>query len=509
MQFLLCLLAAAAVRGTVIDDATGKPIAGAEVRLALPPGAEVVAETSSDENGDFTFDNPPSGAYVLAAAKDTYLDLPQNSFVHSRISVRPGSEIRVTLPLTRAAVITGKVLDASGRPVRQARVVSVLRRAGPDGVRLIPSAYGAGVDDRGSYRLFGLPPGRHLIAATPAGGPPFLPVYFPGVTDPAKAEPVNLRAGEVRASIDFAVWSSSSATITGRVTGRPEEWADRGVAVSIFPAGGYAAPLQMVNAGRDGRFRFEGVPSGSYVVVAAGPVHGYSTMWSIYDAGMRSGRIQLDAGAGSGGEVEIALSGSVPLEGELTTEGGGTCHSPAQVGLDPLEPVAGPPPVARSDAQGRFRFAELAPVRYRVFTSGLKPGCFVKELRLGGKEMSETLIPDGVSRLRIILTTQSGTVYGRTAAPQATVILTRLGADGEIEPDQKLFAAAGKDGEYRVDPVGPGRYLAIAMRKATSNHYLDPLFWADHKEQSVRAVVEPGANVRVDLPVLVPRENWR
>src|ERR1700674_3754341 len=57
---------AGTVRGTVTNGTTGKAASGIEVILIqLQGGMQPVANTKSDANGEFTFDNPGIGAQPM------------------------------------------------------------------------------------------------------------------------------------------------------------------------------------------------------------------------------------------------------------------------------------------------------------------------------------------------------------------------------------------------------------------------------------------------------------
>ena len=91
---------------------------------------------------------------------------------------RLGETVEVALQLQKGAVITGKVLDASGEPLADARIMAMHRfnAGGPGGSvpRLMPAAGGMQqTNDLGEFRVASLAPGEYYIAAMPQGGMPF------------------------------------------------------------------------------------------------------------------------------------------------------------------------------------------------------------------------------------------------------------------------------------------------------------------------------------------------
>lgn len=67
------------VRGTVREDATGAPIAGAAIR-ALDAGGRGVAELFSDERGRFILRLPAAASYRLSASRLGYAPTTTDSF---------------------------------------------------------------------------------------------------------------------------------------------------------------------------------------------------------------------------------------------------------------------------------------------------------------------------------------------------------------------------------------------------------------------------------------------
>ena len=74
----------------------------------------------------------------------------------------------VDLRLTRGGVITGHVHDEDGEALPRA-LVTVQRYQYVGGERQLRPAGADQTDDRGQYRVFGLPPGDYYVSATTTG----------------------------------------------------------------------------------------------------------------------------------------------------------------------------------------------------------------------------------------------------------------------------------------------------------------------------------------------------
>jgi len=140
----------ATVEGTVVD-ATGLPILGAEVE-ARESGRRLAA-AFSDEAGLYHLDRV-SGRLVIRASA------PGHGAAESEVTIREAEEGRtLEVPFTLSPAggsLSGRVVDASGRPVRGAEVEA--RGAAGVGAR-------ATTDDLGRFRLGGVPDGAVRVVA--------------------------------------------------------------------------------------------------------------------------------------------------------------------------------------------------------------------------------------------------------------------------------------------------------------------------------------------------------
>lgn len=506
----------APIHGRVLDGDSDEPVASASVRLLRWPDREEIAEAETDREGRFAFGDVPRGRYLLEAAKTGYFDpLPQAA--RGRIIAVPGAgEEAIELALVRTAVITGKVFDAAGRPVRGLQVLAVVRRAYPGGIRLTPQGARTLTDDQGAYRLWGLPPGIYtVLLARPlqetASGA-FVPVYYPGVAAPKQAQFFRLRPGETRSGADF--WlppEDAPAEVKGSVTGIPAEWAGRSVQVYLASREGVPAAIQAVVAGADGRFAFPRVAPGSYEVVALGPVAGRGPFGPLTGAGARQGRREVEVGAGAV-ELEVALAEPVVVAGravlDRAAEGAAACHAGAEVRLEPegFAPQVRAP-AARISAEGRFEIRGVFPGRYRLAVLGLKSGCFLNEIRTAGPGVAMeggALVVAGAAapQVTLVLTARGATVDGRVISPEgkpvagAMVLVVRHGSFAEAA--ESRAAVADAEGRYKLEGIPPGRYRVLALRKVASEEYLDPLFWQE-EAGGFDITLEAGSVTTADL----------
>jgi hypothetical protein len=234
---------------------------------------------TSNGEGRYELRNLPAGAYKLVVSKTGFITLEfgqRRPFESAAtITVAEGQAATGNVALIRGGAIFGRVLDQAGDPSVGTRV-QVMRVRTEDGRRRL-LAVGAGdqTDDTGAFRVYGLPPGDYLVAASTGlidavkRDPP---VYFPGTMNFAEAQPITLGVG-AEASADFQI---AEAVRTARVSGVVINSSGAPIAamvnlrsdtVSMGP--GSESALQLHDdAAADGTFSIQNVPPGPYSLTA-------------------------------------------------------------------------------------------------------------------------------------------------------------------------------------------------------------------------------------------------
>src|SRR5712691_3929547 len=185
------------VTGRVIADDTNEPVVNA--RVGVVSGALGAPVVLTDAAGRFEI-AVASDRSALVASKTGY----------ARSEVTPAAGTPIEIRLRRAAAISGRVVDEFGDPVPNARLLAeTVPRSGAT-TRITVQTI---TDDRGEYRLSGLPAGvfavsmvRITLASTTGQdrrGPQ--QIYYPGAATLRDAEALPLGVGEDRSGIDFVV----------------------------------------------------------------------------------------------------------------------------------------------------------------------------------------------------------------------------------------------------------------------------------------------------------------
>ena len=194
------------------------------------------SSVKTDSNGRFQFSNVAAGQYTVTAEREGHGGPPPSSSTgaeagragifryynawvagsHSFVlNDRPlaGDSKNVTveaqqqpaeisLTLTPAGVISGRVRDADGKLLVNAPIQIVsLPPPGASGDGPIVAT--ATTNDRGEYRAYWLLPGEYRVIASGTAGRPFSQTWFPRGAGAAEASNVTVREGEEVSNIDI------------------------------------------------------------------------------------------------------------------------------------------------------------------------------------------------------------------------------------------------------------------------------------------------------------------
>lgn len=229
------------------------------IHLMSSPGAgqSIQPRAKTDANGRFRITGVAPGQYrvgVLAAAyvnenvPSFGMGIGSLSLSGQTITLANGETIEnLEIKLKRGGVITGRVTDANGEPVieTQVRLVPVVELApmasrAPSSPPLPPpppmGIRTSATDDRGIYRIFGLPAGKYKVSVglpvrqgsfSMQTSRSFIPETFhPDTTNEAEAKIIEVKEGDEVTDVDIkAAEAERTYEISGRVvdaeTGKP------------------------------------------------------------------------------------------------------------------------------------------------------------------------------------------------------------------------------------------------------------------------------------------------
>src|SRR5579871_5085111 len=491
-----------AVTGQVIADDSGAPVANARVRLSTADRSSLAI---TDAAGRFSFASPPA-SYTISAFKSGYLR--QDRAVREPLDT-------IAIRLTRAAVISGRVVDTTGEAIPN---VPVVVRA-PEG----PATRGfaqTSTDDRGQFRAAGLPAGPVIefvqtmsLQATPQtlpnGNTIFASrqarVYFPRAQDASAAERIMLVAGEERDDVDFVVGADqtglgsvmfagqplpNASAGTGGVRGRVSTTDGRALAgaqVQLLMRGAPVA-VRATRADALGRYELANVPTGSFLVAAtkAGyePANPRDAVLPAIPTFGTARRVEIRDGETSN-DVDLELRRMGTVEGIVSDELG-----------DPVQGASVQLMRVRFD-RGRRRLAPIGTSRptddrgsYRIFD--VPAGQYLVVASVGGATAADlpgytrTYYPSARDprSAQFVAVSASQDLVGidlsLEPARTARIAGTILGADGQpnasgavqLRPDVAagelaalpVGAVIKNDGTFEFPNVPPGAYVIYVDR---------------------------------------------
>ncbi|MFB3922957.1 MAG: carboxypeptidase regulatory-like domain-containing protein [Terriglobia bacterium] len=520
----------ATLEGRVLKAGTDEPLKKASLTLRNVGGEGRPQTTSTDVGGRFVLKDIAPGRYMLWAERNGYVRQAYGQRGNDRfgitLSLAAGQSLSdLTFRLIPAAVIAGRVTDEDGEPIAGA-IVHVAQYRFREGKRdLVLAGMGDRTDDLGEYRIHGLAPGQYFISATPArewGGSPaamvqeaggkseesYPPVYYPGTSDPARATPVEVRAGEVASAIDISLMPARAVRVRGRVfnaiTGQP----GRGMSVYLRARGSSMSGFQGRGTYVDdpqGTFEIVGVTPGSYFLEAA--------WWS--EGTENSVRIPLEVGTADVDGISVVLTVPARIPGRVRVEGDAPVTlSGLQVFLAPSEWGMGPGGLEVTvKPEGTFVFPSVSDGEYRIEIWELPEDCYIKSARLAGESVLETGLRVSSGQvggsLEIVVSSAGGRAEGivtRDGQPFSGAHVV-LAPEGSKRNQMRLFKQANTDqyGRFQVRGIVPGDYRLFAWEELEPGAYQDPEFLKRFEDQGEPVRIEENGRVTAQLK-LIPGE---
>ena len=493
------------IEGRVFSAATGEPVKRASLilrRTDLTPnsgGLPVSYSTASDTGGGFAMKDIEPGKYRLSVSRTGFV----NTEYGARGPQRPGTTLslsagqhmqEVIFRLTPHAVIIGRVVDEGGEPLAYVQV-QAMRYRYLQGRKQLMSSGGAGSNDLGEYRMFGIPPGRYYLSATyranmmfeatvdrSAAQPAdedYVPTYYPGSTDASSATAVDVAAGAQVRGIDFTLSKTRTVHIKGRVinstgTGRKQ------ATLFLTPRD----QMGMFNMNRPfstdstGAFEVRGLAPGAYSLTA-----------SIYDGDRSmSMRQPVEAGANIDNLV-VTMQPGFELSGQIRVDGEAKISlSDVRVNLrtkDPSAMMFAPASNGRVKEDGAFTLSNVTMDHFNITVYGLPDGFYVKSIRKGDDDVLASGLdvskgPTGA--IDIVLSPKAGQVEGsvqndkQQPATGATVVL--IPQEKERADQMAYYKTVTSDqyGRFAIKSVDPGEYKVYAWEDLEAGAYMDPDF---------------------------------
>jgi hypothetical protein len=477
----------------------GEPARGAMVVLQPPGGVargelKNVLRTKTDDAGRFLFEKVKAGRYVLGAIAPGYVAPGETRYgpQGKTINIAEGENVdSVEIALQFGGVITGRVADSQGKPVVSESVsLSRLNAQGkPENLFLGQNGGMYATDDRGIYRLYGLPAGRYILSAgfayasnslTMTSRRVFYPkTYHPDATSEAQAKIVEVTEGAETTGVDITIGGlKKNFDATGRVTyaetGKPA--AEIEVHYGSFDPqgkriGAWGSFNEKTNA--QGEFRFQNVLPGKYGAFAGTwgiaekeNVYTEPTPFEVTDSDVSGVEIKLKRGGSISGVAFIEGVGDPAILAKLSQ----LQLLLSVISQDPVAPNQNGPAKIAADGNFRFGGVQTGKAKISLLQDSMLPSSPSRSFSVLRVERSGALQNDGIevstgeqiTGVRVVLGYGTGVVRGQVKIiggqlPDTVRLSVRaqrldssmaVGSGGQLDPR----------GQFRIESLPPGEY---------------------------------------------------
>jgi hypothetical protein len=393
-----------AIRGRILD-ADGNPVVGAAVRAVSPsPPYSVFHEAKSDGLGTFSFLNLRPGTVRVVADHD-----PDGVVSSAELHVAEGQTTELTLVLSAAGAVRGRVVDADDHPVAGA-VLSV------DGVPWIVRS--ATSDQAGAFRMTTVPDEATSLVAVARG---------------YRTERVPLPARSDQVETVVRVRLSAASPVGGDVL----DVDGNAVKARVVACEGQPAEAR-TQSSDDGTFQLPASAIGCDAVAE-------------HDQYAASDTVAVTEGR----RLSLRLKPGGSIEGVVVDDRGAGVAT-FNVGIESFAPARG-----RGNRSGGRQHVEDPGGAFRM--DKLAPGSYVLSVSAPGRAPSRSdpidVAAGAATRgVRIALSqggSVTGHVYDESHAPLAGVDLRFDSVSSAV--DSNADAKTDDAGQYRIDgaPVGP------------------------------------------------------
>jgi hypothetical protein len=541
------------IRGRVLAGDTGRPLRRARISLSAPELGRDPRTTSTSLDGRYEIAGLPAGRYTIRVTRSGYLPLVYGQ----RRPLEPGKPLqladketldRIDVTLPRASMISGQILDELAEPVADVQVYAMRSAWFQGRRRMVPMGTPARTDDAGEYRLSGLTPGTYFVMAmlretwtvTENGAEQtmgYAPTYFPGTAALTDARRVTVAVGQSASNNNFPLMPGRAGSISGTAvdsTGQP--LAFRNVAVTQEMSGPNGMMMMMMagqaNTAADGTFTIRNVAPGSYRLHTQAVRDTQTSRGSILEVAAQP--VTIDGADLK--DTNLATSSGWWLSGRVTTDTGDVpSGSPSRffVSARLVDPDGGfgpggapPPPPPPGQAGGgsipdsgrvrddwTFTVASiLGAARVRVT---LPDGWTINAVLHDGRDISETPVEmksaEEMTDVQIVVssrvTTLSGQLVDGKGAPlvDGTVIVFADEAAKWSDEYRGVRAVRpDQQGQYQIQGLPPGDYLAVAVDYVEEGVWNDPEYLESLRRHAQRLTLGETESKTLSLKPVTP-----
>lgn len=518
-------LATGSIAGAIVSSTDRAPLARARVILT----SQVLTEprvTIAGASGGYRFDRLPAGSYSLTASASGYA--PQEYGARraapaAAVPLNDGQAITgIDIALQPAGVIAGQIRDEDGRPFVGATVEALVSRF-TDGQATLVSMSTAQTDDRGQFRLTGLPAGEYYVSALDpafanvgdATGPlRYTPTYYPGVVFAEDATHVAVTVGVEPPPINFALKIIRPARVTGLLyTEDRRQLVSASLIMSPTHGEGLTSvpshDVMDVMIGGDGTFIFRNTPPGRYQIRARGEVEpGGTALFATFKVVIEGQDIT---------DVNMLLIPGASVSGSVLVEAVRTPRPAAWPGARVRAPLGdgspfGDAPTGDVRPDGSYSIRGIKAGAHVIRVEGLPFPWLLKSVTHRGQDITDLGL-EAESRQRFedvrvtitdVASEVSGTVMDTKGSPVADAMVVILPLSQQFwSRTSRRFGLLRTDagGRYRLRGLPAGEYRAIASIELDETDAYRRERLQTFSEAGVPLSLKPLEQRRLDLPL--------
>lgn len=551
----------ATVRGRVVYEDTNRPVRYALISLVSSKDSNLRYSekfVKTDENGEFVIKNVKAGTYTPFVKSEGVLNQDSFNFtfrqpnsedktpeIYEKVEVAGLGEIQIFVRAKRGGSISGRIFYADGEVAVGVRV-EVLQKVGEtySNSGLVygnESAVGtADTDDRGFYRLAGLPEGKYLVrviepishsqvsqysyAYRNPQQSRLLKTYYPEGENSKKARELEVFLGQEQSGIDITLPERQLFNVSGKIiskqTGQPLD----NFTVSFFKVEerdelvvSFDGLSASTNSNKAGDWNLKSLPKGKYrITVRQGDVYrrpdekkdepeiSYPQMvkeTEITDKDLANINFELP--------IESSVSGTIIVEGGKDVPPDIMVFAVGEENRQIFNYNANRQNNPQPMKQKAFRIGKMIEGKYRLLIPN--QSFYVKSATLGGKDLlnSDFELKEGeeLKGVQIVIATDMGTVKGNVSGydgkEQAIVVLAKPNATFGQLNWSSYSARIKPNGDFEAK-AAPGEYaIFVFSRKNMPKTEAEAWKWVQNlirNAQTINVSVNQTINVSLSMP---------
>jgi protocatechuate 3,4-dioxygenase beta subunit len=518
------------IQGKVLQEPGGQPIRKANVRFSARDGqSNGEYSDTTDADGRFKVDDVKPGRYMATVEHPGFVQSASRKRPAS-VLVQPGQDATdLVFYMQPGAVITGKVTDLDGDPMRDVAISALRVGSALRGMNFHDSG-NAATNDLGEFRIPGLRAGRYTITANPPQGLRVLhaerkdnakenliytTTYYPGTLYKEQAVAAEVHSGG-EAPVNFGVLASAAYRVAGTVVGVPSGAAM--TQITLFSKDHSRDQNQQLGEG--GTFEFKNVLPGSYtanLLVVTGFSDGGMKMMRLVEpievSTSNVDRLQLQPNPGGDVRGKFRMDTAQRFD---WTQLNVVLLPVDENGSVAVEGTFGAPAMSGVTKDGSFELKNVTGGSYQLLV-GTKSNnlrdYITKSVNLDGRDVADSgFIVNAGTSLEVVVSangaTIEGTVVDSKGKPVAyAAVLDVPSAGHRNRTDLYQQDTTDELGHFSLRGLNPGKYTVLAFDELQAD-VRDPEFLKSYEDRGEHVQLDEGARTSIVVKLIATDMEW-